>query len=82
MAKKNYEDMDVEELEAVVIAMNNDLAERRQEILRAHAVLDAKNTEASALRKLGNLNENEMAALVQHIGAEGIPSRDEAEEES
>lgn len=80
MAKK-YEDMDVDELEAVIIDMNNKLQEERQEILRAHAVLDKKNTEASALRKIANLNDGELAALVQYVGTHGIPSREEAEAE-
>lgn len=71
----DYESMSVEELEALVIDMNNALAEQRQEILRAHAVLDRKNSEANALHKLSGLTEAEMAALVQHVGAEGVPSK-------
>lgn len=78
-SKKELEAMSADDLEGLLRDMNNAQAEGRKAILEVHAVYDKKRDEEEALRKLGNLSDGEVEALLTVVKAGGIPSRDEEE---
>lgn len=71
---KNYEAMTVEELEAEIAEINAERAALKDVAVAVHGFLDAKNAQASALRKLATLSDAEKALLVQMIEAQGAES--------
>lgn len=79
MSKKtevNYPEMTIEELEAHIQALSRQKDIIRQEMLDAHAVLDTKNEQLAAQRRLESLGDSERAALAQALGVVGIPSEE------
>ncbi len=70
----NYEQMSVEQLEAELQRISGERAELKAQALSAHAVLDRRNAEAAARRRLATMSDVEKAALAQIVAAEGIES--------
>lgn len=75
----DLESKTADELEDLLRDLNNEQAERRAAIVEVHAVYDRKRETEVALAKLGNLSEGEIAAIEHVIKTDGIPSRDEVE---
>jgi len=70
----NYEQMTVEQLEAELQRISGERAALKEKAVAVHAVLDRRNAEAAARRKLAEMSDVEKAALAQIVAAEGIES--------
>lgn len=70
----NYDTMTVEELEATIAEINAKRAVLKAQAVAVHTVLDAKNVQTSAARKLATLSDAEKAALVQMINTQAVAS--------
>jgi len=70
----SYEAMTVEQLEAELQRISEERAALKTRAVAAHAVLDRRNGEAAARRRLATMSDVERAALAQIVATEGIES--------
>lgn len=70
----NYEQMTVEELEALIAKINADRAALKEQAMAVHSVLDNKNITAAAAKKLATMSDAEKVALMQMIQANAVGS--------
>lgn len=76
MSVKDLEKLEPEDIEKYIQALAEEKEELRGEQITAHEVLDRKNAEADALRRLETMSKPEIEALVQRVQTHGIPSEE------
>lgn len=70
----SLDEMSVEQLQAQLDRLNAERDALKEQIRRITPVLDAKQAQAAAGRKLAAMSDSERAALAQLLRTEGIPS--------
>lgn len=74
---KEAKELSIEEIESRIHALDEKVQDLRDHKAILHAELDRKVELEAAIRKVETLSNSEMAALLQHMKAEGIPTREE-----
>lgn len=73
-SKKELKSMSIPALEKHINALDGDRQQIRANMIEAHALLDKKNTQEAARRRLETLSDPEKAALLQELKTEGVKS--------
>lgn len=73
MAKRNYDKMTLEELDAEIIRLSNEEAPKADRRAATEAY-DRKFADAELDRRLATMSDAEKAALIQRVQADGVKS--------
>ncbi len=74
MSNEKYQDWSVEQLEAELARIGAERSALKEEAMVVHRVLDKRNVQASATRKLSQLSDAERTELLQQILASAADS--------
>lgn len=75
--KKDLAKMTVEDCEARIQELDDQIQKIRDEQIAIHSAMDEKNAEAEAERRYLQMSEPERAALAQYIGLHGVASEED-----
>ena len=74
MTAEELQTMTVAQLESVIADINDQRAVLKAQAVEVHRLLDERNVQASAAKKLATLSDAEKAALVQMIQVQSMAS--------